>query len=212
MAEEKARSRGPQRRGDRTRRQILEAALTVIARRGLGSTTFRHVADEAGVGLGVITYHFPSRRELLTAAFALHLEQTDAEGRAFSDAHAEAWRSRGLSLDEMTDAVVDLLERLVSDDRDSFVASHELTLELTRDSKLARDVQDALSSHRRVIEQLVASTGSAEPELEAEILSAAFEGLALKWLAHADDPAFVLRLRRVVRHLMQKLLPEGGGE
>jgi AcrR family transcriptional regulator len=184
----------------------------VIARRGLGSTTFRHVAEEAGVGLGVITYHFPSRRKLLTAAFELHLEQTDAQGRAFSDAHAQAWRSQSLSLDEMTDAAVELLARLVSDDRDSFVASQELTLELTRDPDLARDVQDALSSHRRVIEQMVESAGSSEPELEAEILSAAFEGLALKWLAHPEDPEFVARLRRVVRHLMQKLLPEGGGE
>ena len=34
------------------------------------------------------------------------------------------------------------------------------------------------------------AAGSEKPELDAEILSAAFQGLALKWLVRPEDPEF----------------------
>jgi AcrR family transcriptional regulator len=205
---EEVRARRGQARGERTRRAILEAALRVIARRGLGAATIREVAKEAGASLGVVTYHFPSRRSLLSAGFSLHLEQTDAQGRSFSEDYAPAWQAEDRSLEDMTDAAVALLARMVHDERDSFVASHELTLQLTRDPELARDVQGALSAHRGVVEEIVAGIGSAEPGLDAEILSAAFEGLALKWLSRPDDPEFVAHLRRVISRLLSKILTQ----
>jgi AcrR family transcriptional regulator len=160
----------------------------------------------AGVSLGVTTYHFPSRGDLLTAAFALHLSQTDEAGADFSERFGAAWQADAISLDSLTDAVVQLLSHFVHEQRDSFIASHELTLELTRDPALARRVQDALSLHHRTVVQMVERVGSSEPELDAEILSAALEGLALKWLARLNDPGFEKRLRRVVRRLMERVL------
>lgn len=196
--------RGPQKRGERTRRSILEAALRLIARRGLGSVTFREVATEAGVSLGVTTYHFGSRADLLAAAFALHLEQTDTEGLAFTRALEHTDRDRPPSLEEFAQAVVSLLRHLVIDERDSFMAGHELTLELGRDSELASRIQEVLSAHRGEVTGMVAMAGSEEPELDGEVLSATLEGLALKWLAHPDDPAYEDHLLRVVRHLLKQ--------
>lgn len=48
-----------------TRRQILDAATTVLRADGHGGLSLRRVADEAGVGLGHIHYHFGSRRALV---------------------------------------------------------------------------------------------------------------------------------------------------
>jgi AcrR family transcriptional regulator len=196
--------RGPQKRSKRTRQAILEAALRVIARRGVGASTFREVANDAEVSLGVVTYHFPNRRDLLTAAFALHLETTDQRGSSFSEEHGRALREKLRSGESIADAVVELLRSLVEDERDSFIASHELTLELTRDSELALSVKSALTAHRTIVAQMVAAAGSEDAELDGEILSAAFEGLALKWLAHPGDAQFEARLRRVVARLMSK--------
>lgn len=195
--------RGPQKRGERTRLAILEATLRLIARRGLGSVTFRDVALEARVSLGVTTYHFASRVDLLAAAFALHLEQIDAQGQAFSRAVGQMDADKPASLDTLVEAVVSLLRRFVVDERDSFVAGHELTLELSRDSELTSRIQGALSDHRSEVAEMVALAGSSDPEIDGEILSATLEGLALKWLARPHDPDFEKRLRRVVRHLLQ---------
>ena len=202
-----ASERGPQKRGEHTRRTILEATLRLIARLGLGSVTFREVALEAGVSLGVTTYHFASRVDLLAAAFALHLEQIDAQGQAFSRALERADPDQPPDLDTRAQAVLSLLRQLVFDDRDSFIAGQELTLELSRDSQLAARIQGALSDHRSEVTEMVALVGSSEPELDGEILSATFEGLALKWLARPNDPEFEKRLGRVVRQLLGKYPP-----
>lgn len=202
--------RGPQARGERTRRRILDATLCLIARRGAGSFTLREVAAQAEVSLGVTTYHFPTRAELLTAAFVLHLEQTDAEGLALAAAHAPAVVARELGLDRMTELVMAMLSRLVHDDRDVFIAGQELTLEITRDSKLAETVRPALAAHRSVLTQLMRSIGSDAPELDAEILSAAFEGFGLKWIVHPAEPEFETRLHAAVRRLLERIVGPPG--
>jgi len=201
--------RGPQARGTRTRRRILDAALTLIARRGAGSFTLREVAGEAGVSLGVTTYHFPTRAALLTAAFELHLALTDAEGVALGHTHGPALIANELGLEHMTDLVMEMLRRMVFEDRDVFIAGQELTLEITRDAKLAETVGPALKRHHAVIEQLMAAIGSEAPEVDAEILSATFEGFGLKWIVHPDDAAFEARLRAAVSRLLGKFVVEG---
>ena len=198
--------RGPQARGERTRRRILAAALALIARRGAGSLRVREVASEADVSLGVLTYHFPTRGALLTAAFKRHLEETDAKGIAFGETHGPALVAMELELDLITDVVMEMLRGMVHEDRDVFLAGQELTLEITRDAKLAEAVRPAMSAHRNVVEELMVAIGSEEPTLDGEILSATFEGFGLKWITHPDDAEFEARLRASVRRLLGKLL------
>lgn len=59
------------RRTDPDRRErIVEAALEVIAEHGVAGATYRSVAEAADVPLGSMTYHFPTRDDLLHAAFS----------------------------------------------------------------------------------------------------------------------------------------------
>ncbi|MGK5532012.1 TetR/AcrR family transcriptional regulator [Streptomyces sp. URMC 129] len=53
----------PDRRG-----RLVDAAVTVVAERGIAGLSHRAVADAAAVPLGSTTYHFANRDELLTAA------------------------------------------------------------------------------------------------------------------------------------------------
>jgi DNA-binding transcriptional regulator YbjK len=59
--------------GERKRQQILDAALQTIAKEGVDAVTHRRVGEEAGVSHGVVSYHFPTRDELLYKAFEHHL-------------------------------------------------------------------------------------------------------------------------------------------
>ncbi|MFB7756763.1 TetR/AcrR family transcriptional regulator, partial [Streptomyces sp. NPDC056121] len=47
------------------RRQLVEAAIRVMARDGVAKTTTRSVVAEAGVSLSVFHYCFDSKQELL---------------------------------------------------------------------------------------------------------------------------------------------------
>ena len=58
-------------KGEQTKREILEATLRVIVRLGVHGTTFRAVADEANVKLSLVGYLFPDRTVLLRNAVAM---------------------------------------------------------------------------------------------------------------------------------------------
>lgn len=47
------------------RRQLIEAAIESIAKRGLGDTTMAHVSKAAGLSQGIVNLHFESKDNLL---------------------------------------------------------------------------------------------------------------------------------------------------
>jgi len=64
--------RGAQRRGDRTRQALLDAALVEFAASGFEAASTRDIAARAGVRQGQLTYHFASKH-LLWQATVDHL-------------------------------------------------------------------------------------------------------------------------------------------
>jgi AcrR family transcriptional regulator len=69
------RYRGPQQRGEDTRRRILEAALALFAAEGFDSASTRAIAEQAGVNLPAIQYYFGSKEGLYQASIAHIAEQ-----------------------------------------------------------------------------------------------------------------------------------------
>jgi TetR/AcrR family transcriptional regulator, regulator of biofilm formation and stress response len=63
--------------GEQKRQQILDAVLQTISKEGVDSVTHRRVGQEAGVSHGVVSYHFPTRDELIYKAFEHHLGTVD---------------------------------------------------------------------------------------------------------------------------------------
>lgn len=53
-------------RREQRRRQLIEATMKCIARKGMGSTTLADVAGEAGLSQGIVNLHFESKENLLT--------------------------------------------------------------------------------------------------------------------------------------------------
>ncbi|MFF8957217.1 TetR/AcrR family transcriptional regulator [Streptomyces sp. NPDC014894] len=91
------------RRYDPERRQrIIDAAIRVVGRAGIGGLSHRTVAAEADVPLGSTTYHFSSLDELLDAAlrqsnenFAAAVVDGDALAGPDADVAAELARVMG---------------------------------------------------------------------------------------------------------------------
>ena len=48
------------------RRQLIDATMKCIARKGLGNTSIGDVASEAGLSQGIVNLHFESKDNLLT--------------------------------------------------------------------------------------------------------------------------------------------------
>ncbi|MER7196017.1 TetR/AcrR family transcriptional regulator [Streptomyces flaveolus] len=59
---------GRRRKGERRRRQLLDATMRLIERDGLPAVSQRSVAQEAGVPASAVTYYFPTVDDLLVTA------------------------------------------------------------------------------------------------------------------------------------------------
>jgi len=56
-----------EKRTEASKRQIIEAAVDVIAQRGLGKSTLQNIAKRAGVSSALVVFHFKSKDNLMKA-------------------------------------------------------------------------------------------------------------------------------------------------
>ena len=69
---------------ERTRRAVLDAAVSVLAERGTAASV-QHIATAAGLSKGGLLHHFPDREALLYAVAEDHLERFRARVLALVD-------------------------------------------------------------------------------------------------------------------------------
>lgn len=110
------RRRGPNDR-DRPAR-IAEAAIAVIAERGVEGLTHRSVALRAGVPLGSTTYHFATLDDLLGAALRTAAERNTANLRAWDAALPQGA--------DLAAALADLTTTWLTEKRSQTMVEYEL--------------------------------------------------------------------------------------
>src|SRR5467141_3908099 len=78
-------------RGELKRKQILDAAAKVLARRGYIGTQLSEIAEMAGTQSGSLYYHFESREDLIEEVLQEGVRLSFARARAVVDAmHPES--------------------------------------------------------------------------------------------------------------------------
>lgn len=123
-AQRTLRRTGSRAKGERSRQNILEATLVVIAKRGLHGATHRAIAAEAGVPLSLTTYFFSSLNDLLEQAFDFLVCKGSMEHElllnhlenllAVFPLDAENPDSREALCRNLTDLLTDFVEYIVS--------------------------------------------------------------------------------------------------
>lgn len=73
------------------RRQIVDAARTIIVERGLAATSLRDIARAAEVSIGTVTYHFRGVDEVLSEVVIGESERFYADVVRRADAEPDAW-------------------------------------------------------------------------------------------------------------------------
>jgi len=93
MASIPAQAPHAQRKSDRTRQAVLDAAARLFARRGYAGTNLSDVAAEAGIKTGSLYYHFDAKDELVYEVLRFGIAHSFEHARAAVDAlgpHASA--------------------------------------------------------------------------------------------------------------------------
>jgi DNA-binding transcriptional regulator YbjK len=182
--------RRPRRHDPGRRDRLVDAALTVIAERGVAGTTHREIARVADVPLGSMTYHFTSLDEVLAEAFTRH---ADRAARVFDGRMAAAADRAGA-----VEAVVALVtEDLLgsSGSGADLVLAVELYVAAARNPALRAVTQAWMARSRRALERHFDPTTARE-------LDALIEGLVLH-SALSTDPMTPAQIRHAIERYLR---------
>ena len=73
-------------KSERSRRQVLDAALHLFSRQGYGATSVRDIAERAGVSTGNLYHHYPDKESIYRALLEEYAEITSSRRFPFSRA------------------------------------------------------------------------------------------------------------------------------
>lgn len=73
-----------------TRRKLIDAALTIFARKGLENTTIADITEQADVGFGSFYNHFKSKGEIAEAVFEARAEELARIGDMIAEREDDA--------------------------------------------------------------------------------------------------------------------------
>jgi DNA-binding transcriptional regulator YbjK len=176
------------RRHDPGRRdRLIDAALTIIAERGVTGTTHREIARAADVPLGSMTYHFASLDEILVEAFTRHAE---AVAEVFDRRMAAA-----TDRDAAIQAVITMVGKDLFGSQNDLVLTVELYAAAARHPALKAVTQAWMQRSRRALERHFDATTARE-------LDALIEGLTLH-NALSTDPMDTTQIRHAVERYLR---------
>ncbi len=205
--------RGTRPRGEQTRRRILDATLSVIARAGVSGTTHRAIAREAGVQLSLTTYYFRDLNELLCLAFRAFM---DRDYGAMSEQWEKAFRyldqfspsdfadeeTRRRIIDYCTKRLVDHLRHGLTDHPEGLAVEHHFFYEALNDSAL----QELSELHRnRLLQPMVRFCeyfNAIDPETDARLLLGTITRLEYEALPSSPDNVDYKSIRNEIRRIV----------
>lgn len=211
-------SRPPSARGARTREQLLDGAIRLIAASGLEGFSHRAVAKEAGLAPALTTYYFADKAELLAEAFRHFAQRGEPGLQALWTAALDLVERRGRDLDRA--GVIEALTGLATDyiclaerpEHDGVAFELAFFYAPRLEPELAEEVRRYRARLHDAARGFCRRGGSPDPETDAELLVGAILRLEFEQLS-AAAPAPRERVAAQLKRLIDTILaPDRGPE
>jgi AcrR family transcriptional regulator len=125
------RTRRANKSADERRKDILDAALQLFARRGFSETTVGDIAAEAGMATGTVYLYFPSKEHVLLGLHQRFRDENEATVTAAAvDAVDRATRGEPVDYRDTIDAILDAVAASFRENRDLVVVCTKYRPEL----------------------------------------------------------------------------------
>lgn len=159
------------------RRAIIDAAIVQVGAHGVDELTHRAIAQTADVSLSSTTYHFASKGAIIAAALERVLQVDLA--RLSEDIDALTSSRNGAGPVTVAMFVDTLVAEVTEEEPVMLRARYHLLLEAAEQPELQPAVLAWQEEVLRRIAQLLELLGSSRAESDAQLLSAATNGLRL---------------------------------
>lgn len=180
--------------------RLLEAAADLIGEIGWNAVSTRILAERAGVGAGLVHYHFDSLQALLRAAALVKMHNI------LDDVSAAATEVDG-PVDGL-EAMLSQLDEYTGIDSSSLLVI-EAYLAATRDPELRAQMAELVRGWRATMADVLTRIGHPNPDAAAILILAVLDGLFLQKALDRDlSHTEVAPLLRQLLHLETK---EGNG-
>ncbi|KOX22979.1 TetR family transcriptional regulator [Saccharothrix sp. NRRL B-16348] len=160
-----------------TRQRIIAAVLRIIGDDGVAGVTNRRIAQEAGVSLGSVTYHFATQQDLLRESLRHFVTE---ETKRFGDLAKEN-RTECADLDQVADIVGQVADATGSDSER--IAPYELYLHAGRDPELRAAAAECFAAYDELAATVLSAIGVKDADQVASAVVAMVMGLKLRALA-----------------------------
>jgi AcrR family transcriptional regulator len=181
------RVRRPRSDGQRNRDRVLHAAIAAFAEAGQSGVTLESIARRAGVGIGTLYRHFPSREALVEAVYRDELARLCDNARELleslpPDVAMRTWMDRFADYVAAKRGIADTLRALVAAGTVTSADTHE---------RLTATIQTLLSAG--------ATSGALRADLDPADVFAALTGIFLA-TEYISDPSLTGRLLDLLMH------------
>ncbi|MEU0597082.1 TetR/AcrR family transcriptional regulator [Streptomyces sp. NPDC006393] len=186
--------------------RVADAALALLAERGMRGLTHRAVDEAAGLPQGSTSNLARTRQALLDLAVRRLAER---EARVLAPHELPDPRTGGL--DALVDGLALATHRTLTRNRELTLARYELALEATRRPELRSHFDAAGAYFREQLGALVTAMGSADPDRHVLSLIAWADGLMFSCVAgtfHARVPELD-EVRASLRELLEGMFGAG---
>jgi DNA-binding transcriptional regulator YbjK len=188
--------------GDERRAAIADAAIGLVAAKGLRGLTHRAVDAEAGLPPGSTSYYLRTRDALLTACVERMVQRDLAGGPLPATANLP-------DLPDLPDLLIMLVVGTASSRPDDLLARYELSLEAVRRPGLRAALVESGTRLREMLAGALAEYGVPDAAAAAWPVAAMLDGLMYDRVAGAGsslgDEEFAGAVRRTVDGLLAGL-------
>lgn len=191
------------------RRQIVEAAILVMATRGWNEASIDEITKEAGVSRGLVSYHFKDKAELLSEM----LKRCETASR---DTVTEALETTDDPVERFR-VVVRASLQLTKDDPAIYEIFLHFMASARSNPELGEQIRDLYRGFRAGTARTIRAmqqAGYFRKDIDADAAAArhigAMTGFALQWLLDPGAFPFEEGLKETEDMLVESLLPRAG--
>ncbi len=175
--------------------RIADAAIEILAERGMRGLTHRAVDEAAGLPAGSTSNHARTRAALLALTLA---RLTELERAIFSDLSPEPGG--------LVETLAQMMHRALHRDRHVTIARYELALEATRRPELREIYDQAGRGFREPAVALFAAAGSSDPVRHGRQAVAYAEGIQFDAVVGAGSTPSLDDLRAAFTEFLRGVL------
>jgi len=186
------------------RRQLVEAGLTIAERDGVAGVTVRRVASEAGVSLGLVSYCFGSKEELILAMATRIVQETvehSDPGPASGASNSSGGGSTADGIGPVLHSTLAAMWQQVERTPGRQLLTYEITTLALREPGLGdvakQQYETTVALAGDVLEraaEIAGVTWTRDLDHVAGLVVMAIDGATLRWLVDHDSDAALARL------------------